>query len=199
MQTVFNWLGLHYLEISAFIFGVLGVWLTAKQSIWCWPVGLANVALSLFVFFFARLYADVLLQVFYLVMTLYGWYQWLWGGEKKSKLSIRKIKKLEILWLVIIGIVGTLLMGWLFKSYTNASLPFIDSFVAVWGILATWAMAKKIMEHWIAWIFIDLICVAIYTYKEIYFFTALYFIFTLMAVAGLKLWMKDYRNQASAV
>jgi nicotinamide mononucleotide transporter len=197
MQIILSWLATNYLELLASVFGLLGVWLTAKQNIWCWPIGLANVILSMFVFYFSRLYADVLLQAFYLVMTLYGWYQWLWGGEQQSRLSIRHIKRIEILLLLVIGAVSTLVMGWLFKHYTQAALPYLDSLVAVWGILGTWAMARKVMEHWIIWILVDLLCSGIYAYKELYLFTALYLVFVVLAVIGWKLWNKDFNSQSS--
>lgn len=199
MQAVFNWFILHYLELFAVVFGIVGVLLTAKQNIWCWPVGLANVTLSLFVFYYAKLYADVLLQAFYLVMTLYGWYQWLWGGEKKSSLYIRHIKRLEVILLIVIGTVGSAVMGYVFNHYTEAALPYLDSLVAVWGILGTWAMARKIMEHWIIWIIVDIICTGIYAYKELYLFTALYCIFVVLAVIGLRIWKKDFKKQPAIV
>ncbi len=195
MDALLNWFSVHGLELAAFVFGVLGVWLTARQNIWCWPVGLANVLLSLFVFFYARLYADVLLQLFYLVMTLYGWYEWLFGGENKSRLQIRRIRRPETFFLLLIGFAASLLAGWLFQRYTNAALPYWDSFVAVWGVIATWAMARKILEHWSMWIVIDLLCTGIYFYKGLYFFTALYFLFAVIAVYGHITWKKDYLKQ----
>lgn len=195
MDVTLQWFSNHYLELSAFVFGVLGVWLTARQSIWCWPVGLANVVLSLFVFYFSRLYADVLLQVFYFVMTIYGWINWLRGGEKKSVLKVRRIRFSELWLMVVCGMIMAALTGWLFSTFTNASLPWLDSLVAVWGVIGTWAMARKIMEHWMIWVVVDLLCVGIYAYKELYFFTALYFIFTLLALYGWKQWMKDYKQQ----
>ena len=111
MDVTLQWFSNHYLELSAFVFGVLGVWLTARQSIWCWPVGLANVVLSLFVFYFSRLYADVLLQVFYFVMTIYGWINWLRGGEKKSVLKVRRIRFSELWLMVVCGMIMAALTG----------------------------------------------------------------------------------------
>lgn len=198
MHIILQWICNNYLELLAFIFGILNVWLTIKQNIWCWPVGLANVALSIFVFFFARLYADVLLQIFYLVMTLYGWYQWMYGGEEKNALSIRKIKLNEMLILAGIGTAGTLIAGALFSRYTKAALPWWDSLVAVWGVIATWAQARKILEHWMMWIVIDIICSIIYIYKELYFFTALYSLFVILAVIGLMTWKKNYALQTGS-
>lgn len=191
MQIALQWLYANILEILAFIFGILNVWLTTRQNIWCWPVGLANVLLSLVVFLFSRLYADVLLQVFYLVLTIYGWVHWLYGGEKKTKLAIRRIKLKETIAILLIGTAGSLIVGELFSRYTNAALPRWDSLVAVWGVIATWAMARKIWEHWIMWIVIDSICTIIYAYKHLYFFTALYFFFVILAIYGLIKWRKD--------
>jgi nicotinamide mononucleotide transporter len=199
MWIILQWFIEHYIEVAATVFGIAGVWLTARQNVWCWPVGLANVIFSLIVFFYSRLYADVLLQIFYLVMTLYGWYQWLWGGEKKTALRIRRMKGIELLVLLLIGAVATFVMGWLFSRYTNAALPYADSLVAVWGILGTWAMARKILEHWIIWIIVDALCTGIYAYKELYLFAILYFIFVILAVIGLRLWMRDYRKESVSV
>jgi nicotinamide mononucleotide transporter len=199
MQFVFDWLLGHYLEFFAFVFGVLGVWLTARQNIWCWPIGLANVVLSLFVFYFSRLYADVLLQMFYLVMTIYGWVNWLKGGEKKSVLKIRSITRVELIVILLIGSIGTGIVGWLFNRYTQAALPYWDSLVAVWGVIGTWAMARKIIQHWLIWIITDLLCVGIYFYKDLYFFTALYFIFVVLAVYGWFEWKKELRKIANPI
>lgn len=188
---VLEWILENYIEIAASVIGIIGVWLTAKENILCWPAGLINVILSLYVFFNSRLYADVLLQVFYLVMTLYGWYNWLYGGEKRSKLKIRKINKTELISILIIGFTAAFITGWLFSRFTNASLPYIDSLVFVWGVIGTWAMGRKIIEHWIIWIINDLICVGIYAYKELYAFTILYLIFSILAVYGLLTWKKQ--------
>lgn len=191
ISLAWEWILVNYLELFAFIFGILGVWLTARQNIWCWPIGLANVILSVFVFFSARLFADVLLQIFYLVITVYGWYNWLHGGVQKKQLKIRRIKQIETIIILIIGSAGVYLVGWLFSTYTNASLPYWDSVVAVWGVIATWAMARKVIEHWVIWIINDLVCTGIYAYKQLYLFTALYFIFTILAIYGLIEWKKE--------
>jgi nicotinamide mononucleotide transporter len=189
-----EWMLTNYIEIIAAVLGVAGVWLTTKQIIWCWPVGLLNVILSIIVFFNSKLYADVTLQIFYLIMTLYGWYNWLWGGISKNHLPVRKILKQEIVIMLLAGIIFSFVVGFLFSEYTDAALPYIDSFVAVWGVIATYAMAKKITENWIMWIIIDAVCVGIYFYKELYAFTALYFVFVVLAVYGLIEWKKELRK-----
>lgn len=189
-----SWLSNNYIEVMAALLGIAGVWLTTRQLIWCWPVGLANVILSMFVFFEARLYADVLLQCFYLVMTLYGWYHWVFGKEGRRQLSVSHIKPALLVALIIAGALGSALAGYLFSTYTNASLPYWDAAVAVWGVIATYAMARKIIENWIMWIITDAVCVGIYFYKELFAFTVLYFIFTVLAAYGYYKWSKDYKS-----
>lgn len=191
MQILIQWMLQNPAEIFAAILGISGVWLTTRQNLWCWPVGLANVILSAWVFFHARLYADVVLQAFYFVTTLYGWYQWKFGGKTKSGLKVSRIPRLLLLILIFSGFAAVFLSGWLFASFTNASLPYWDAGVAVWGVIATFAMARKYLESWTLWILIDSVCVGIYFYKELYAFTALYFIFVLLAVYGYISWKKD--------
>lgn len=192
-----NWIIENYIEIIASILGIAGVYLTTKQKIWCWPVGLANVVLSMYVFFVAKLYADVVLQVFYLVMTLYGWYNWVFGGNKKFSLAVRKIKGKEILIMLVLGFGLSFIVGYFFANYTDAAFPYWDSHLTVWGIIATYAMAKKIIEHWLLWIIIDINCTALYFIKELYAFAPLYFIFTLLAVYGYFTWKKDLIKQTT--
>ncbi len=180
-------------EVVATITGLLGVWLTSRQIIWCWPVALINVLLSLYVFYVAKLYQDALLQVFYLVMTLYGWYSWLYGGSNHSKLKVSKLKQK---WLITYLISGTLLMlgsGYLFSKYTDAAIPYWDASSLVFGIIGTIWMTRKWVEHWLLWIVLDIICTGIFFYKELYFFTAQYFIFSILAFYGWIEWNKELK------
>jgi len=189
-----NWFSENYIELIAAVLGALGVYLTARQKIWCWPVGLINVVLSLYVFYVAKLYADVVLQIFYLVMTLYGWYNWVFGGEKKFELPVRKIRFNEFIIMLVLGVSVSYVVGYLFANYTDAAYPYWDSMLTVWGVIATYAMAKKIIEHWLMWIIIDINCTALYFIKELYAFAPLYFIFTLLAVYGYFTWKKDLKK-----
>lgn len=192
MSVIIAWICTNYIEILAALLGIVGVWLTTRQLIWCWPVGLLNVLLSIYVFFVSRLYADVILQAFYLVMTFYGWYNWSYGGRGKTTLHVSRIKPGLLLALVLISAVATAITGYLFSTYTNAALPYWDAGVAVWGVLCTWLQAKKILENWIIWIITDLVCTGIYFYKELYAFTGLYFFFAVLAAYGYYAWRKDH-------
>lgn len=191
---MFHWIVANYIEIIASVLGIMGVYLTIRQSIWCWPVGLINVILSLIVFFTSKLYADVVLQIFYVAMTLYGWWNWIYGGEKKFELPIRNIFRSELIFMLIIGFTSSALVGYMFANFTDASYPYWDSMLMVWGIIATYAMAKKIIEHWIMWIIIDLNCTILYFCKSLYAFAPLYFIFTILAFYGYKKWEENLKS-----
>jgi nicotinamide mononucleotide transporter len=186
-----NWILDNYIEIIAALLGIAGVYLTIRQSIWCWPVGLINVVLSLVVFFNSKLYADVVLQVFYLVMTLYGWWFWIYGGKKKFEVPVRRMSLVELVVILPLGLIFSVAVGFAFARYTDAAYPYWDSMLMVWGIIATWAMAKKIIEHWVMWIIIDLNCTALYFCKNLYAFSPLYFIFTVLAIFGYFTWKKE--------
>ena len=197
MHGIYTWILLHFIEIFASVTGIAGVYLTARQNIWCWPIGLVNVFLSIYVYFDSRLYADMVLQFFYLGMTIYGWYYWVFGGKKKFEVPIRHISKYEIIIFTIITFIGTFLSGILFYSFTNAVFPFWDSFLLIGGIIATYAMAQKIFQHWIMWILLDINAAILYFIKDLYAFTLLYFIFTILAVIGHFQWRKDMLKELS--
>jgi nicotinamide mononucleotide transporter len=197
MPQILLWLSQNYIEIIGAISGILGVWLTARQIIWCWPVALINVVIYIYVFYISKLYADFGLQLFYFFMTLYGWYNWLYGGTSNHHLPISRITLKKFIFFFFIGMPAVLITGYLLKNYSDAAYPYWDSFVSVWGIIGTYMMAKKIIEHWILWIIVDITCVGIYFYKALYPTTILYFIFTILAVYGLLKWKKDLKIQAS--
>ena len=194
LYDLFNWITANYIEFIAVIAGIIGVYLTAKQVIWCWPVAIVSVVLSIYIFFVTKLYQDAILQCFYLFMSFYGWYNWLHGGKGKAELKVSRISLPHSLFLLLIGSISICGCGYFFSRYTDASLPYWDATTTVWGIIGTWLMARKIIENWVVWIIIDLLNVCIYYYKELYGFTVLYFIFTLLAVYGLNEWIKDYRK-----
>jgi len=197
MPHILLWLSQNYIEVIGALSGIIGVWLTARQVIWCWPVALINVVIYIYVFYISKLYADFGLQLFYFFITLFGWYNWLYGGKDHHALPISRITLKKLIIFFCIGIPSVFILGYLLRNYTDAAYPYWDSFVSIWGIIGTYMMAKKILEHWILWIIVDLTCVGIYFFKGLYPTTILYFIFTVLAVYGLSKWRKDFRIQIS--
>ncbi|MBL6962340.1 MAG: nicotinamide mononucleotide transporter [Bacteroidetes bacterium] len=194
LEQLYSWIVFNYIEFIAVIAGIIGVWLTAKQIIWCWPVAIVNVVLSAYIFYGTKLYQDGILQLFYLIMAIYGWYNWKFGGKNKTELKVSRTSFRTAILLLIIGFISIYVFGYLFKRYTDAALPYWDATTTVWGVIATFMMAKKMIENWAIWILIDLLNTAIYFYKGLYGFVFLYFVFTILAVFGLMQWLKDYRK-----
>lgn len=174
--------------------GLLGVWLTAKQNILCWPVALISIVTSLIVFYATKLYPDAILQIFYLVLTIYGWYTWKSGSKDGIKKKIGRIKLPYMFAYMGISIALVQASTYYFYHHTDAALPFWDSISLVWGIIGTLWMAKKWIEHWIVWIIVDLMCVGIYIYKDLYFFAGQFIIFTGLAIYGFMEWRKELRT-----
>lgn len=178
-------------EIGGAIFGLLAVWLTVRQNVWCWPTGLVNVALYAFVFFEAKLYADVGLQVVYFVLCAIGWWRWLHPGASRVELPVTRIGLREALGLGALGALGILAMGTFLATRTDASLPYWDSTTVVMSLIAQWLVTRKVLENWHLWIVADVLMVGIYSYKHLYVTTGLYVIFTLMAIQGLREWKRS--------
>jgi len=181
------------IEIIAAIAGLVCVWLTVKQNIWCWPIGLVQVGLYIYIFTSVKLYSDALLQIFFIVTSLYGWYMWLYGGKNKTELKVSVIGKKFILWVALILAVFPI-FGFIMAKFLGASAPYPDAFTTVASIVATYLMAKKRLESWILWISVDVIAIGVYIYKDLYITSGLYAVFLCLAITGYIKWRKECVN-----
>lgn len=184
------------IEGIATVFGLICVWLTVKQSIWCWPAGIIQVTLYIFVFYDARLYSDMILHIIYVFINIYGWYHWLYGNRDKEELKVSQIGKSIWLWIATCFI-ATIAWGYFMATYTNAALPYLDSFITAASLIAQWLMARKILESWFFWIIVDIVAVGVYFIKNLYLTTGLYAVFLVMATIGFFEWQKAYRTSKS--
>jgi len=168
--------------------GLLCVWLTVRQNVWCWPVGLIQVVLYVGVFYQARLYSDLILHVVYIVMQVYGWYHWLYGGQARTQLKVTSLSSLGFLaWLLVVAAI-TGPWGYAMATYTAAAAPYPDAFIAVASLAAQWLMARKKLESWYLWIAVDFVAIAVYLSKSLYITTALYAVFLVPAATGYIQW-----------
>jgi len=179
------------IEMAAVVFGLLCVMLTIRQSIWCWPTGLAQVLLYIVVFFHAKLYSDVILHVIYVIMSIYGWHHWLHGGKDHGVLSTSKLSRKSMLVWPAITATGTGVLGYGMAHFTDASVPFGDAFTTVASLVAQWLMTRKRLESWLFWIAVDIAAIGIYLYKDLYMTAGLYSVFLVLAVIGLSAWQKQ--------
>src|SRR5205823_4532289 len=143
-----------FIEFLGTVFGIAGVWLTIKKNIWCFPTGIINVALYAWLFYDSRLYADASLQIIYIILLIYGWLQWNKQSNTQAFVAETTDRKTAFT-LLVIAIVGTIMMGALFKNYSNASLPYLDSALTSVSLIAQWMIAKKKIENWLIWIVAD--------------------------------------------
>ena len=180
-------------EIAGFIFGVAGVWLTSRQNIWCFPVGLINVTISLFLFINHKLYSDAVQQVAYIILLSYGWYHWMYGDRSRQPV-ISRIQSSMVLTLTAMVIMVTGGMGYFFSTYTDADVPYLDAFATALSFAAQFLIARKVIENWLIWIFVNILYIGIYLYKDLYLYTLLFAIYLVLAVVGYVSWKKSLIN-----
>jgi nicotinamide mononucleotide transporter len=181
------------LEWIAALAGAVSVYLSAREDIWSWPTGIVNVGLYTIVFRRSGLYSDMGLQVVYLILSIYGWYQWLYGGVRRTQLTVSRASARE--WLVAVPIALVFWVG--LARYTatlpGVALPYLDSGLTTLSLVAQWMLTRKILENWVLWIIADIVYVPMYVYKKLPVTAALYVVFLALAVLGLRSWLRSYR------
>ena len=186
------------LELFGAILGALSVYLSVRQNIWSWPTAIINVTVYAVVFYHAKLYADAGLQVIYAVLSIYGWYEWLHGGEHRTALRVTRTSPRLGAVLTGIALVGSAALGTLLSRTTDAALPFMDSFLSSTSLVAQWMMTRKKLENWLVWIGVDVLYVGVFIYRHLYITAALYAVFLALAVRGYVDWRRSMAELASA-
>ncbi|RZL22623.1 MAG: nicotinamide riboside transporter PnuC [Pedobacter sp.] len=184
------------LEWFGVVTGILCVWLAAKNNIWNWPFAIVSVVIYIFIFFESRLYADMGLQVYFLAMNLYGWY--FWSKNKNNPEASRPISSItgkEIIISTFGVIIFTAGLGFFLFKKTNASFPFTDSFCTACSLIAQLFLARKVLQNWLIWIFVDIIYVGVYFSKDLYATGLMYALYIIIALMGYLDWRKTYREQ----
>lgn len=188
------WQGQSWPEVVAVISGLLCVYLAAKNIIWNWPLAIISVCIYIFIFYDSRLFADMGLQFYFLAVNIYGWYFWANKPADEDKTPVVLITKKQ-LWLSATAIIlFTIVLGSILK-YTPASYPFLDSFCAACSIVAQFFMARKVVENWLLWIFVDIIYVGIYISKGLHLTAIMYAIYVIVVTIGYFDWKKEYQKQ----
>jgi len=188
-----NWFADNYIEILGVITSLIYLYFSVKQHIWLWPFGIISSAFFIYIFYTNRFYADMSLQVYYLLISIYGWFHWARGTRRidSDKLPVTRVRLLTSIILLIIFILLWILIAILLIHLTDSDVPWGDAFITAGSIIATWMLARKILEHWIIWIIVDAVSVGMYLYKDMYPTVFLYFIFTVIAVIGFYKWKSD--------
>lgn len=190
-----SWLAAHgtsCLELVAFVFGAVSVYLSVRQNVWSWPTAIVNVALYAYLFLGAGLYSDSGLQVVYLVLSIYGWYHWLFGGTGRTTLPVSRATRR--LWLVcaIVGVATWLLLGWTTSHLRGVAIPYLDAALTATSLVAQWMMTRKILENWILWIVADIVYIPTFVSRGLPLTAVLYTVFLGLAVLGWWKWRRSY-------
>jgi nicotinamide mononucleotide transporter len=186
-----------WLQPAAVTTGIISVYLSVKQNIWSWPTALVNVTLYFFVFREASLYADMGLQVFYFVLSVYGWYEWLYGGEKHTELRVSRVTPRVAGILIAITVAGVAALDFVLRR-TPDTVPFLDSLTSTASIVGQWMMTKKILENWTVWIAVNVLSVGMYAYKGLNQTAGLYLGFLVLAIMGYIKWRRSYNADRAA-
>jgi nicotinamide mononucleotide transporter len=188
------WLTDHFIELIGVATSLVYLYFSVRQIIWLWPFGILSSALFIWIFFASKFYADMGLQVYYLAISIYGWIYWRRGGmrdETGRELMVSRIsRRMTVL---LSGIMMILFIGIVFvlKFLTDSDVPWGDGFTTAASIVATWMLARKILEHWLVWIVVDLVAAALYFYKGLHPSAGLYMIYAAIAVLGFYKWKRD--------
>ena len=183
-QLNFNW---SIIESTAVFFSVLYVILAIKESVWCWGAAAISVILYIYICYSAQLYPETGLQFFYLLMAIYGYYQW---NKNDNSLKIQQWTITKHLFILLLGALLTFLMGFYFSIYTNAAMPLVDSFTTVFSVFATYMVTKKVIENWLYWIVIDAVSVYLYFSRDLHLTSLLFIVYTIIAIFGYFSWLK---------
>lgn len=217
-MNLLGWISDNYIEIFGAITGIIYVILEVRQTVWLWPVGIITSAFYIFIFFTGKLYADMTLQGYYLIISIVGWYWWLNGSgpgiqgsgnpedslqlkgnidnSEKNELQVTRLKRSTGLILSVVFVFLYGLMWMILSRFTDSPVPGWDSFITSLSIIATWMLARKIYEHWFIWIIVNSVSVVLFINRGLYPTVILYLVYAIMSFTGLIVWKKAIKTVA---
>lgn len=193
MDKVLNYIQVNWVEITGSILSLIYLYLSIRQKVSLWFFGFLASALYVVVFFDSKLYADMSLQLYYLVVSVYGWINWKRGKEEKELPATVTTRKMWLK-LALAAVAIYFVYYFVLLHFTDSTIPKSDSLVGALSVIATWMLARKLIENWLMWIVADALCVGLYIYKGLYPTVILFVIYTVMAVVGYIQWRKTIEN-----
>lgn len=185
-------------EVAGFIFGVINVFLTVREKIWSWPIGILNAAFSAVVFQERGLYSDFGLQFVYIAMSIYGWYQWLHGGVQKTELHVTATSSRTWIILLALGLGGWVLLYTITSRIPGTKLPLVDAALVASSLVAQWMMTRKLRETWMLWMVINIVYVIAFIYRSLNLYAVLNTVYGVLAVLGHIEWTRSFARTSRA-
>lgn len=182
-----------WLEVVSVVCGLAYVLLAARENILCWPAALLGTGTAIFLFWDVALLMESALNVYYLLMAVYGWWFWQQGAKQTTRQIVSWSGQQHLLALVLI-VVLVLLSGFLLSRHTQAALPYVDSFTTWAAVVTTWMVARKVLENWLYWVVIDAVSVWLFIQRELYLYAVLFVLYTIIAVYGYINWRARYNQ-----
>lgn len=198
LSALTSYLSANWLEVSGFLTTLIGIWLTTRRLLVCWPVVLVSDVLYLIVFYRARLFSDALLQLFFIAFTLYGWWHWWRGVREEGEVRVVPLSLTGWLIGILAGAAGSFVLGWLMVRI-GAALPHLDAALASYSLVASWWQARKHTANWWLWIAVNLVYIGEYLYKGLVLTAVLYLLLIVLAVMGLVDWRRATRTAAAQI
>ena len=191
---------MQYIEILGTIVGLLYLWLEYRASIYLWVASVVMPAIYLVIYYQAGLYADFGINIYYLIIAVYGWAAWRYGfaigrGSEGRELPISHTP--ARLWLPLAGVTSIVFVAivWMLINLTDSSVPYADAFTTALSVVGMWLLARKYIEQWWVWLVVDVVSVALYIYKDLHFTAALYALYAVVAIFGYRKWKKLMSEQ----
>ena len=183
------------LEIFAVIISLIGVTLTIKRNMWCWGFNFLAYILYVYIFWDFKIYGQSILQFFFMVVNFYGFYHWLKGKQQDHDIRIEPIAtKLVIMQMAMAAVAG-LIFGLSLKYFTDAAVPLLDAQLAAFSLLATYWTSRKHIATWVLWVFVDIVYVGMFIYKDLFLTAGLYAAFVGLAAFGWWQWTQVKNKQ----
>ncbi|MFJ3046517.1 nicotinamide riboside transporter PnuC [Herbaspirillum chlorophenolicum] len=176
------------LELVSFLLAVITVWLNIRQNHWAWLFSILSSLLYAAVFVDARLYGDSGLQFVFVAVSVWGWYQWLRGGQQHQPLPVSRLDRAGWMWMLVAWGAGFALLSWFLRRYTDTDVPHMDAFLTAGSLVGQLLLSRKKIENWLVWILVDVLYVGLYLYKHLTLTAILYGLFVIMATAGWRSW-----------
>jgi len=180
-------------EVVAVVLGIAYLLLAMRESLWCWYAAFISTTIFLVLFWRVGLLMESALQVYYLAMALYGWWQWQHGGDGQEELAISRWGGRQHITALLAVLLASAASGALLTAYTGAALPYVDSFTTWGSILTTWMVARKILENWLYWLVIDSISIYLYLDRALYLTALLFAVYLVIVLFGYRKWLLHYR------
>ena len=180
------------IEIIAVISAILYLLLAAKEDVKCWYAAIISSLLYFFIMYDAGLIMEAYLQIFYIIMALYGLLQWTKLIQINSNNTIRTWSNIKHFITISSVIILAIITGFILTKYTNAAMPFLDAFTSWGAIVTTYMVAKKILENWIYWFVIDAISIYLFLSRELYLTSILFLVYLIIICFGYIAWRKKY-------